>query len=111
MPSTPKQQKPPKFSYDISPDTGNTHDNYTSGDPSHQLKLSGTGAVNDTITVSYIDPVSHTKVTLPTTTVQADGTWSLTTGSLADGSYKFSFTESGTLKDSATSPNWTVDTH
>jgi Bacterial Ig-like domain len=112
MTSAPKPPKTSaKFSYDISPDTGlNTKDHYTSGGAAHELTLSGTGAANDAITISYRDPASHTTVTL-TTTVQANGTWSLTTGSLAEGTYKFSFTESGTLKASASSPNWVVDTH
>src|SRR5262249_2233808 len=112
MPAAPKPPKSSaKFSYVISPDTGsNTQYNKTSETATHHLNLTGTGATNDTITVSYIDPVSHTTVTL-TTNVLADGTWSLTTGALAEGSYKFSFTEIGTLKASASSPNWVIDTH
>ena len=101
----------PKFSYSISPDSGSdSHDNYTSGTATHQLVLSGTGAKNDQITVSYADPVTHT-ITKLTTTVQADGNWSISTGSLAEGSYNFSITEKGTLKTSITSPPWVVDTH
>ena len=101
----------PKFSYSISPDSGSdSHDNYTSGTATHQLVLSGTGAKNDQITVSYADPVTHT-ITKLTTTVQADGNWSISTGSLAEGSYNFSITEKGTLKTSITSPLWVVDTH
>jgi Ca2+-binding RTX toxin-like protein len=109
MPS-PKA-KPAKFSYDISPDTANPQDHYTSGNATHQLVLSGTGAAGDTVTVSYLDPVSHTTVTLPSTTVLANGTWSLTTTSLAEGSYRFSITENGALKTSATSPTWVIDAH
>jgi large repetitive protein len=109
--SAPKPKPSPKFSYLISPDTGSsTQDHYTSGTATHQLTLSGTGAANDAISVSYLDPISHTTVTL-TTTVLANGTWSLTTGSLAEGSYKFSITEKGALKTSTTSSTWVIDTH
>jgi hypothetical protein len=101
----------PQFSYSISPDSGSySHDNYTSGTANHRLVLSGTGAKNDQITVSYADPVTHT-ITKLTTTVQADGTWNISTGSLAEGSYSFSITEKGVLKTSITSPPWVVDTH
>jgi Bacterial Ig-like domain len=85
--------KPLKFSYSISPDTGSsTQDHYTSGTAEHKLTLSGTGAASDTVTVSYLDPVSQLTITL-TTTIQANGTWTLTTGALADGSYTFSIKE------------------
>jgi hypothetical protein len=98
----------------ISPDTGTSSlDRYSSGDASHRLVLSGSGTKNDTIVVTYLDPVSGSTVTA-TTKIGATGKWSLTTPTLADGSYQFTVAErnsSGALvAQLPPSQTWNIDT-
>ena len=98
----------------ISPDTGKSSaDRYSSGDASHRLVLTGTGTKNDTIFVTYVNPVSGSSVTL-TAIVDSKGKWSLTTPALADGNYQFTIVErtsSGALvAQLPPSQTWTLDT-
>jgi hypothetical protein len=55
--------------------------------------------------------IERRSTVLLSTTVSANGTWSILTDELAEGAYKFKISESGHLKASSTSAQWTVDTH
>ncbi|WP_238179899.1 tandem-95 repeat protein, partial [Methylobacterium oxalidis] len=99
-----------KFSYVVTPDSGaSAADRYTSGNANHALIISGTGAANDSIIISYIDPVSKATKTL-TTKVAKNGLWSITTASLNDGAYNLTVKETGTQPVSAIIPTWFLDT-
>ena len=74
----------------IAPDAGvSATDGLTSGDAKHKIKLAGTAEAGDTVVVTTVDPVSHQTVTVGTATAKADGSWTLTTGTLKDGAYTF----------------------
>ena len=101
------------LTYTIGPDGGSsTSDRITSGDALHRLLLSGSATKGDTIRISYFDPATSTTRTL-STTVGSNGKWSLSTSTLADGSYQFNVVETnskGSIVAQSTSASWTVDT-